>query len=207
MPWPRPRLAQPALLWADTSRILGLPRVASNAEGRPWSSSSSSDGDETSQVSPLVLIVPPSAVGAPRVFQSFRAGIRWGVGSPLLDISPSDDPSIVSDASMERKLRMITSLLSRQNLLQAAPTHLVITLIPPTALLPVISSGLIGIVPHVYLSFRCPPFPSSTRPCSGQDNSLSLYSTVLHRMALEGTAAGRESQRGTTAIGCFRGPG
>jgi len=50
-------------------------------------------------VSPLVLIVPSPAVGAPRVFQSFRAGIRWGVGSPLLDISLSDDPSIVSDAS------------------------------------------------------------------------------------------------------------
>jgi len=50
-------------------------------------------------VSLLVLIVPSPAVGAPRVFQSFRAGIRWGVGSPLLDISLSDDPSIVSDVS------------------------------------------------------------------------------------------------------------
>ena len=50
-------------------------------------------------MSPLVLIVPSPAVGAPRVFQSFRAGIRWGVSSPLLDIPLSDDPSIVSDAS------------------------------------------------------------------------------------------------------------
>jgi len=56
------------------------------------------------------------------------------------------------------------------------------------------------------VGFRCPPFSSSTRPCSGQENSLGLNSTVLHRLALEGTAAGRETQRGTTAIGCFRGP-
>jgi len=107
------------------------------------------------------LYVPSSAVGAPRVSQSFRAGIRWEVGSHLLGTSPSDDPSIFSDASMQRKLRVITSLLFRQNLLQAAPTHLIITLIPPTALLPVISSGLIGVVPHVQVSIvrhsRRPP--------------------------------------------------
>jgi hypothetical protein len=59
-----------------------------------------------------------------------------------MDISPSDDPSIGREAPMQRKLRMITSLFSRQNLSQASPTHLVIiTLISPTALLPVMSSG------------------------------------------------------------------
>ena len=30
---------------------------------------------------------------------------------------------------------------------------------------------------------------------------------VLHFLALEGVAAGREIQRGPTAIGCLRGPG
>jgi len=47
---------------------------------------------------------------------------------------------------------MVASLLSRQNLLQAAPTYLIVTLIPPTALLLMISSGLMGIVPHVSVS-------------------------------------------------------
>jgi len=130
LPWPRPRHAQPALLWADTSRIRGFTQVSSNVEGRPSSSSSSSDDDETSEVSSLLLIGPSSAVGAPSSLPVLQS--RHQVGSrqpPLLDISPSDDPSIVSDASMQRKLRMITSLLSRQNLIQAAPTHpLIITL-------------------------------------------------------------------------------
>jgi len=128
----------------------------------------------------------------------------WGAGTSL-ETSPPGDPLIVSYASMERKLRMITSLLSRLNLLQAAPTHLIINFIPPTALLPVISSGLLGRYCSTHVEFRCPPFPSSTLPCSGQGNSLGLNPIVLHHLALEGTAAGRETQRGTTAIGCFRG--
>jgi hypothetical protein len=57
------------------------------------------------------------------------------------------------------------------------------------------------------VGFRCPPIPSSIRPCSAQDNTLSLNSTVLHRLALEGVAAGKGTQRGATAIGCLRGPG
>jgi len=58
-----------------------------------------------------------------------------------------------------------------------------------------------------HVGFRFPPFPSSTRPCSAQDNTRILNSTVLHRLALEGVAAGRGTQRGATEIGCFRGPG
>ena len=58
--------------------------------------------------------------------------------------------------------------------------------------------------PPVTVGFRCPPFPLPTRPCSAQDNTLSVNSTVLHFLALEGAAAGRGTQRGPTAIGFAR---
>jgi len=67
-------------------------------------------------------------------------------------------------------------------------------------MLPVTSSGLIGVVPRVWVSVvrhsRRPP----ARALVG-GNTLNLNSTALHRLALGGgTAAGRETQRGTIAI-------
>ena len=146
----------------------------------------------------LVLIVPSSAVGAPQVFQSFRAGIRWGVGSPLLDISLSDDPSIVSDAS------------SSNHNLPLVPTE------PPPS-----STDTSNHKPNSSHCATSRDILWIDRYCSTRVGSVVRYShrpparvlefsrlklTVLHRLALEGTAAGRETQQGTTAIGCFRGP-
>jgi len=54
-----------------------------------------------------------------------------------------------------------------------------------------------------HVDFRFPPFLSSTCPCSAQDITRSLNSTVLHCLALEGVAASRETQRGATEIRCF----
>ena len=102
----------PALPWPDTPRTL---RVASDAAGWVSSLRSSSDDDESSKVSSLLLAASSCAVGAPRVFHSCRAVIECGVGGSLMDISPSDVPSISREAPMQRKLRIITSLFSRQN--------------------------------------------------------------------------------------------
>ena len=55
------------------------------------------------------------STGAPRVFQSYRAAIRRGV-SPLIDISPSEEPPMGSEMPMQRKLRIITSPLTTEHL-------------------------------------------------------------------------------------------
>jgi hypothetical protein len=54
------------------------------------------------------------------------------------------------------------------------------------------------------VGFRFPPCLSSTRPCSAQDNTLSVNPTVLPRLAVERVATGGGTQRWTIAIGSLR---